>query len=165
MLARWFTSDPAYLFEDRLMPSSALLNALSLTASIAIVLTTFWCMPRCADHHVAWSLKFAVVICGLLLANRIATIHHFTWVWLAVSALATAMGTGRVRLSRLEIGSFIAGVLLLYLNWRFFAWFNGHAGPLRLLACNTFVGTVLVWLCLVAVLRRAKRDAARGAPC
>ena len=54
-----------------------------------------------------------------------------------------------------EIIAFVVGVGLLFLTWKFFAWFSGHSGLLRLLACNTFAGALLIWICLIRLLRRA----------
>jgi len=155
VLARVFVSDPAYLFADRLMESHFWIDMLSLAAGLAIIVLTFRAIPRDGRSSETISLEFAAVICALLLANKIATIHHFTWVWLAVPAYATAALRGAARPPRNEIIAFVVGVGLLFLTWKFFAWFNGQSGLLRLLACNTFAGALLIWICLIRLLRRA----------
>ncbi len=154
VLARVFISDPAYLFTDRLMESHFWIDMLSLAAGLAIIVLTFRAIPRDQRSSETVSLEFAAVIGTLLLANKIATIHHFTWVWLAVPAYATAALRGAARPPRNEIIAFVVGVGLLFLTWKFFAWFSGHSGLLRLLACNTFAGAMLIWICLVRHLRR-----------
>ena len=155
VLARVFVSDPAYLFADRLMESHFWIDMLSLAAGLAIIVLTFRAIPRDCRSSESVSLEFAAVICALLLANKIATIHHFTWVWLAIPAYATAVLRGAVRPPRNEIIAFVVGVGMLFLTWKFFAWFNGQSGLLRLLACNTFAGALLIWICLIRLLRRA----------
>ena len=154
VLARVFVSDPTYLFTDRLMESHFWLDMLSLAAGLAIIALTFRAIPRGQRSSETVSLEFAAVICALLLANKIATIHHFTWVWLAIPAYATAAFRGAARPPRNEIIAFVAGVGLLFLTWKFFAWFSGQSGLLRLLACNTFAGAMLIWICLLRQLRR-----------
>lgn len=155
VLARVFVTDPVYLFTDRLMESRSWIDMLSLAAGLAIIVLTFRAIPRDGRSPETVSLEFAAVICALLLANKIATIHHFTWVWLAIPAYATASLRSAARPPRNEIIAFVVGVGLLFLTWKFFAWFSGHAGLLRLLACNTFAGALLIWICLVRHLRRA----------
>lgn len=155
VLARVFVTDPVYLFTDRLMESRSWIDMLSLAAGLAIIVLTFRAIPRDGRSPETVSLEFAAVICALLLANKIATIHHFTWVWLAIPAYAAAVLRGAARPPRNEIIAFVVGVGLLFLTWKFFAWFSGHAGLLRLLACNTFAGALLIWICLVRHLRRA----------
>lgn len=164
VLARVFTADPQYLFEDRLMPPHALLDALSVGLSIAIVALTLWAIPSRRDGGTSVSLGFAAIICGLLLANKIATIHHFTWMWLGISVIVTESFRGTILRRPAEKISFALGVLLLFATWKFFGWFNGQAGTLRLLACNTFAGTVLIWWCLLAELRRTKARTPLASP-
>ncbi len=154
VLARVFVSDPAYLFADRLMKPHFWLDMLSLSAGLAIIVLTFRAIPRDRRSSETVLLEFATVICALLLANKIATIHDFTWVWLAIPAYAAAALRGAARPPRNEIIAFVAGVGLLFLTWKFFAWFGGQSGLLRLLACNTFAGALLIWICLVKHLRR-----------
>jgi hypothetical protein len=80
---------------------------------------------------------------------------------LAVPAYAAAALRSDTRPPKNEIIAFALGVGLLFLTWNFFAWFGGHSGLLRLLACNTFAGALLIWICLVKHLRRV---AARTRP-
>ncbi len=164
VLARAFVSDPAYLFADRLMESHVWIDMLSLAAGLAIIVLTFRAIPRDRASSETVFLEFAAVICALLLANKIATIHHFTWVWLAIPAYATAALRTAARPPPNEIMAFVVGVGLLFLTWKFFAWFSGHSGLLRLLACNTFAGALLIWICLVRQLHRVTDLAAPAAP-
>jgi len=142
------------LFADRLMESNSWIDMLNLAAGLAIIILTFRAIPRERRSSETVLLEFAAVICALLLANKIATIHHFTWVWLAIPAYATAALGGAARPPKNEVIAFVVGVGLLFLTWKFFAWFNGHPGLLRLLACNTFAGGLLIWICVVRQLRR-----------
>ena len=157
VLARLFVSDPSYLFADRLMESNFWIDMPSLAAGLAIVVLTLRAIPQssAADRSSETVLlEFATVICVLLLASKIASIHQFTWVWLAVPAYAAAALRSDTRPPKNEIIAFVVGVGLLFLTWNFFAWFGGQSGLLRLLACNTFAGALLIWICLVKHLRR-----------
>jgi len=162
VLARVFVSDPAYLFADRLMESNFWIDTLSLAAGLAIIVLTLRAIPQSAAADRSSDtvlLEFATVICALLLASRIASIHQFTWVWLAVPAYAAAALRSDTRPPKNEIIAFVVGVGLLFLTWNFFAWFSEHPGLLRLLACNTFAGALLIWICLVKHLRRVVAQA------
>jgi hypothetical protein len=125
---------------------------------------TFRIIPRERSSAEIVSLEFAAIVCALLLANRIATIHHFTWVWLAIAAYAAAALRKNARPPEIDMLAFAVGVGLLFLTWRFFAWFNGQTGPLRLLACNTFAGALLIWICLLRQLRRVRKVEAQTDP-
>ena len=154
VLARWFVSDPDYLFADRLMGSHPFLDPLSLLVSLAIIAATFWAIPRHSRSRAAVSAGYAAIICSLLLANKIATIHHFTWVWLALSyCVTTAEDHPRPR--RAELAAFAVGAILIFMSWKLFPWFTGQSGVWRLLACPTFAGTSIIWVCLLRRLRRA----------
>lgn len=142
-LARLFIADPKVLFSATILPSSGWFSLLSAVASLSIIGTTIWHIIKAKANSPTF-MEISCVVLALLLATRVAFIHHFVWAYFSVICLWSFFLREKVLNNIIGLG-LVVGTVLLFLPWHtFFHLFVVLEWP-RQLGCNTFVGTLLLW--------------------
>ena len=158
VLARTTITDPALLFSDGLIPAGAPVTSLGRCAALLILVVTLAVVMR-SGSKASLSLEVSAVTLALLLAAPVATIHHFTWAYLPIVILCGRLLTQDIAWRRSCGILLVTGIGLLFIPWPlFFSMFLGHAGWIRLLACNTFAGALSLWLISLMLIRATHRD-------
>jgi hypothetical protein len=149
-LARLFIDDPRVIFSATILPSSAWLSILSAVVSFSIIGTTIWHIVKVKANSPI--MELSCIVLALLLANRVAFIHHFVWAYFSIIYLWSYFLREKVFNTAIGI-VLITGTALLFLPWHtFFHLFIVLEWP-RQLGCNTFFGTLLLWFVNLWIIR------------
>lgn len=146
VLMRLFINDPNILFTDALLAPNTWPSFLSSLASIILISLALYKIWR-SGSKMPTLPEISLILLTLLLATRVATIHHFTWAFFSIIILWRQIlihGTSS-NLYRWRIPLLMGTVLLFIPVTLFFTLFLGHPLVARILAWPTFGGALVLW--------------------